>query len=246
MKFVPTVALFALVILFEGYISGNAQATVVVVSNESTASVSDGTDSWSTSTTDTTIPLSAMLDTPPGSGYSNNEIEWSTTGSQTTLSFDLEHSRVGTASAMSKTYFDLFFTIDSVATYDVSGFYNVTDTGAGQNGNVEFHVRLSDSLDFDLFDSYLISTTTPNEDFSLGSLGGDTLDYLVGSPLGSLNPGTYRLFINAAITANPDTDLGARALGDITLTINSGVPEPSSLLLVMGILGFVSQSRRVR
>lgn len=241
MKFVALVA-FALFVAVE-----TTQATVVVLGNYTQASVADGTGEASDSITDATLPVMTSLDVAQGGTHSNNGLDWTTSGGQTTLSFEVDHLRVGETSAQTRTFVDFPFSVDADTSYEATGFYNVADNGANDNGQVEFHVRLSTiGTDEDIFDNYLISNATHDEQFTLGSLGGDQLDIFVGSTTGILVPGSYRLFIDMSILSNANGDAGASALGNITLTLGSAIPEPASILIVVGMLAGVCQSRRLR
>jgi hypothetical protein len=92
------------------------------------------------------------------------------------------------------------------------------------------------------------SGSTRDESFTLGVMGGDTTNDIVGSLTGSLTAGhTYQWIWHDQMDAYPVSDEGAFATGDLSLTIErSVVPEPTTLtLLGLGLTTLLIRRRMV-
>ncbi len=157
----------------------------------------------------------------------------------TLLSFSLTQSRGGTqySSADSTKVVDFTILEDGVS-YAALGLYQSSD------GRTLLNASLRDlTVDQLVFLSYQESRDTENEVLVLGQLEGDFDNALVGSPVGGLVKGhTYSFFWEIQTYAFPDTDQGAEASGEFTLSITrlaapTVTPEPTSLALA-GCAGF--------
>ena len=196
--------------------------------------------------TGTAIPTSTTLDAVDGNAHSKNVIDWLVNGGQTVLSFNMDHKRNGSTSSHAITYVSpLTFTANSNATYELSGYFNVTDVGA--SGSVFHHVQLSDvTAGVALFSNQQVSINTINEQFVVGGSGGDDFNFGVGSLTGPLTAGhVYNLYLHNEINAIPFDDSGASAVGNLTLKIVT-VPEPSSVLLCLAAILATAKRRKKR
>jgi hypothetical protein len=91
-----------------------------------------------------------------------------------------------------------------------------------------------------------VSTSTPNENFTLGLAGGDFQNTVSGPLTGTLTAGNdYRLHYNASIAAT--ASIGATATGFVSIAFTA-VPEPSTTLcLIIGsfsLAGLKAKRRR--
>lgn len=178
-------------------------------------------------------------------GQSFNSINWTIGGGQTMLSFGIEHVRVGTQGAYSVTQGWVWFTVSENTSYDLSGWYSVTDVGS-ESGTVSSFVVLDDlTLSDHLFYGQQVSQSTPNEHFVVGATGGDSDTTLIGSLTGSLLEGhDYLLHFSYSTVGRPDPDSGASASGNVTLSIGTAdptgsVPEPAGVA-VWSVLGLIA------
>jgi hypothetical protein len=246
-----------LVGLSAALLPGAAEASITITSNDTIAIVNDQAGGNAGAVFNgIAIPTSTTLDAVDGPNHSKNTIDWSTSGGQTILSFDMDHQRNGTLGSYAQTYDNVLnFTANSSAPYALSGYYHATDFGA----NVS-RVILDASLYDTTANTYLFynsqgSQASENEQFALGGTGGDNFNSLLGSLTGNLIGGhNYFLGFTAFIHAYPDADQGASAVGNITLTIgerSAAVPEPTQLLIWTGLIGLalgsivVHRNRRV-
>jgi hypothetical protein len=183
----------------------------------------------------TTIPTHTTLNvTSDGGNINKTTIDWSSGDGQTIFSFDMDHYRPGTQYSRTETELEaggLKFTANSNEPYKLSGYYDATDVGAP--GDLQMYVELKDlGTQATLFSNKQESNSTHNEQFALGSMGGDYVNSLSGSLAGDFIVGhSYLLTAVVFIEAYPDRDSGVSALGNITLKIGT-VPEPSTLLLI--------------
>ena len=131
----------------------------------------------------------------------------------------------------------LVFTANSAGSYQLSGGYSVTD--AGVPGSAFIFAQLLDTTANEvLFENEQVSAATPNQQFVLGGTDGDT-HVLIGRLTGTLiKDHIYQLTAGEAIQATEPDDMGASALGNITLTIDTAatVPEPLSLMVWVGLI----------
>ena len=143
--------------------------------------------------TGSTIPTHTTLDPVNGDAYSKNTIDWYVSGSQTNLSLGVDHRRTGTQYSYASSYAILNFTANSNEPYELSGYYDVSDVGA--NGEVNLNVQLIDvTSNVKPFVNVQYSKSTPNEQFVLGSAGGDFFNTLAGGLTGNLIAGhNYQL-----------------------------------------------------
>jgi hypothetical protein len=237
-------------------IPGVAHASIQITYNSTYTKTNDGSGSSDFDYfAGMTVPTSTTLTASAGGNSSNTTIDWSTSGGQTTLFFDMEHLRTGTQGSYSRTSGYLYFTATADATYALSGDYQVDDDSADDSGIVVQGAYLYDqTANESLFKGYQDSRSTHDEQFTLGGMDGDyyySLDS--GSSLtGNLIAGHQYLFdFGAIIHAYPTADSGASAEGNFTLTItdNSAVPEPLSLLVWVGlasVAGLVTYRRTRR
>jgi len=181
--------------------------------------------------TGSAIPTHTTLDPVNGDAYSKNAINWYESGSQTILSLGVDHRRTGTQYSYASSYAVLKFTANSNDPYEMSGWYDVSDVGA--NGEVNLDVQLVDlTSNVKPFDNRQYSKFTLNEQFLLGSTGGDFFNTLAGGMTGSLIAGhNYQLNAYVQIQAYAAADSGASSSGNFTLKIGTAVvPEPMTLL----------------
>lgn len=224
-------------------------AVVTITSNNAQVGVYDPSAGYAgDSFSGTGIPSSQLLSASAGSYYSKNQIDYSVSGGQTTLSNVLDQMRGGAIGGYAQGYEAfMWFTVDADTTYTLSGAYNVRDSSTA--GVVFLYSYLYDyTTNVYLAESYQHSDSTVNESFTLGGLGGDYYNYSSGSLSGSLLAGhLYSWHWNAAMQAYPDSDGGASATGSVVLKIGD-LPEPGSLALVLlaGGIGAVASSRRRR
>lgn len=193
----------------------------------------------------TTIPTTTPFDAIDGDSFSKNVADWSILGGQTILSFDLNHMRNGSKNTgggfQARTFVSTIrFGVSEDTTYDLSGFYNVTDVGASDSGAVYYSASLEDDTnDVFLYSGVYESRSTHDEQFALGGAQGDIGHGETGSLTGDLVSGnTYVLRFDSYISAIPDADSGASATGNVTLKIGSAVPEPAALA-VWSLLGVI-------
>jgi hypothetical protein len=166
----------------------------------------------------TNIPNNTPLNAVYGQDSSKNIIDWSVAGDRTTLAFDAVHQRTGTVytytygypyyftstvSAYADTDGFLQFTASVDANYSAYGFYNSTDVGGGDSGNVHEYAWLFDyTANSYLFISEQQSQSTHNEQLVLGGTGGDYDNYFAGSLDGALVAGhQYVLYLSLFTSA---------------------------------------------
>jgi hypothetical protein len=217
-------------------LAGNAEAGISVTNSSFRALAYDAIDPGvNTDFNGTAVPTSTTVDAVDGDTYSKNKIDWSLSGTQTIFSFDVDHKRNGSdiATASSRSNY-LDFTANSNEPYVLSGYYNVTDVGP--SGFAGLYGGLTDlTSDADVFFSNQVSYNTANVHYVLGGTGGET-NSAFGSLTGNLIAGhNYEFAFESAIQVVTGPNLGASALGNITLTIGF-VPEPSTLVLCLAAI----------
>lgn len=221
-------------------IAANAQASIQISDAYIETSAFTGTSNVNGSH-DTALPLSKTLNAVSGGAYSKNLIDWSLNGEQTILSFNVDHHHTGQGSN-ARTSVTLAITPNDDEPYELSGYYNVTDLGAGSRvfNEVGFYAPT-----FPLFYGNQISYNTINEQFVLGERGGDDFNHVVGSLTGNLIAGQPYLFtFSYVIETYPNSNSGTSALGNLTLKFGK-VPEPSTLVVCLTTI-FAGQLRRSR
>jgi len=223
----------------------DAQAEITINSNWVTVTASYNPYFDEKNFQGTTIPASATVSAVAGSNSNDDTINWSFSGGQTILSYDMNHRRTGNQYSFVRTENTrLEFTADSDEPYQITGYYNIAHVG--RNGIASLQVRLIDQTDgVDRFWNWQTSVSTKNEQFVVGGKGGDSTNVLQGSLTGNLIAGhVYNFYFKCVTSAYPATDSGASALGNITLTIGT-VPEPSTLMLLgIGAISLLGYRRR--
>lgn len=264
MKFCQIAIATSLVLL----ISRTAQATItvngigleaIVGYDDSHSAATSETKSFG-GTTIPTVPDPAILDASmiggPGETYSKNSVNWSVDGAQTILSFDISHKTTGVPVISDNTFNSwaateaviqpLNFTADVDATYELSGFYNVTIVSTSYIGYQQF-VILVDVTDVTgekvlFFENSGVQETFIDE--SVSSALGD--EVIQGSLTGNLIAGhTYDLIFSYNISQFFLPNDPWSAVGNLTLEIEAidSIPEPTSLA-IGSVLGLVILSRR--
>jgi hypothetical protein len=161
------------------------------------------------------------------------------------LQLDFTHSRTaagGSAISDDDAFPSFLFSVSAPIYVTVSGFYTVTDTGAGDSVTFVAHIENNFTHEV-LHQTNLWSRFTPNESFVVGQLGGDTNNSVTGATTHLLSPGVpYYLNWYAGIQdLRADAgDTGATAVGQIRFDF---VPEPSSALLLGGGLAWLGAAR---
>jgi hypothetical protein len=163
-------------------------------------------------------------------------------GDQTILSLDVDHQRTGAVTSEIDTTQKILFKANSDQPYTISGFYNATDVGPTESGNVAVKLSLYEGTDVYSFLNQQESSSTHDEHFVLGQTGGDVINILIGSSTGNLIAGhVYTFYAEMLVMAVRNADSGSGAIGNVTLTIGT-VPEPSTLLLLgiraISLLGY--------
>jgi hypothetical protein len=216
------------------------QASITITDHTTQSSAHDGDGMHEFVTfSGTAIPTSTSITATDGDSVSTTTINWSTTGIQTVLSFDIQYERMGTrtlTSPFTDSSGNLYFIGDADCTYALSGEYQVTDNGATDSGYLFQYAYLDDPTDSaSLFDGIQQSQSTHDEQFTLGLSEGDTFNDVTGSLTGNLKAGhDYHFFFHAFTSAALEDDSGASGEGSFTLTI---APEPASAaLLAPGVL----------
>lgn len=139
--------------------------------------------------------------------------------------------------------------VDVDTTYEISGYFDVTDVGP--SGYVSLGFTIYNPLGGNPFENYQSSYHTVNESFTLGQFGGER-SFGHGSQSGTLAPGPYDIFWNASLNATPEADQGASAVGNVTIKFGSGgilaaVPEPTSFAIwSLGLIGMTIACRHRR
>src|SRR3954469_3496332 len=213
--------LFCLTVICSIALAAIARASITIGCCKVAAEASDA-DGGSAGQffTGITISTSTTVNAIDADAFSNNTFDVRVIDGQTILSLSMNHGRPGTLlSYGSSEVINLLFTANSNEQYDLSGFYNVTDAGVSKSGGVSMFAELYDvTANVYLFHNWQYSVSTYNERFVLGGTDGDTDNLLIGSPTGELVAGqTYWLKTSSYNQAYPDADLGATALGNITL-----------------------------
>lgn len=238
-----------------------AGATVMIYGNDVTSFANDGshTNNVKVSSNSTGVPTNQPVKASDGAASSETDIAFSAPDASTTLfSYSLNHQRPGTAGAVAGSSNDMFFTVDVLSTYTLSGSYTANDPGwTAANpipvGIVWLTSDLGERSSFgSLNDANHYSQSTPNESFTLGGMGGDSSGYSAGSLTGLLLPSTPYIWLwSASIEANRIGDGGATATGNITLTIRASdpktIPEPGTLVMFgVGLAGLGMVRRKTR
>jgi len=212
----------------------------------------------------TAIPTSASLLAQKGLSSSSTEINWSGDAANAIFSFDMIHSIDNTAGAAfaggndnAHTFSnDLIFTADVAATYDISGYYSVTNP---VDTRILLDVSLKDitTVSTSLFTNISESFSTSNESFTVGASGeGDKFGFLTGSSTGNLIAGhqyelSFGYLLQSRDDSSAETFVKADAEGNLTLAINDpsfivSAPEPTSLsLIALGLAGLGFKRRFV-
>lgn len=200
-----------------------------------------------------TVPDPALFDVVDGDTYAKNVIDWSIVGGQTIFSFDTNYYRNGNRLAIASMTAGLEFVANETAPYELSGYLNVSDVDPSKSGIVEFGARLFDETSGSLlFSNQLKSRDSHDEEFVLGGSGGDRVNGVEGSMMGTLFAGhRYSMNFIANIQTDSidfpgDADAGASAIGNLTLKIGT-VPEPSAVALcsLFAVLGVIRRRRVV-
>jgi hypothetical protein len=249
----------ALVCVWSACLSDRAAASITITSNlfqaeaiDTSASPPFDYDMQSFTGISITTPVTVRALTETST--STNFINWTTAGGETVLAFDIFHFRDGEPSSGASSVERLRFTANASAAFELSGYYDVSDGGL-QSGSVFLSASLADiTAGGFLFTNQQFSADTHNEQFTLGEMAGDTTNNLQGSLAGMFTLGhSYELRFHTSVTADPDEDLGAAAIGNITLTIGeratAATPEPVSMLVWGGLIaaaGLVTQRRGSR
>jgi hypothetical protein len=225
---------FAPVFVLVGTFAGTAVADITI--NSARISAHAGFSAFD-QFEGTIIPAHVTLHPVDGDVYNKTTIDWYKSAGQTILSQDLDHQRTGAYQSFTESYVYLLeFTANSNEPYKLSGFYNVTDVGAP--GTVYFYAQLVDqTTNRRLSYSVQQTETTHNAHFILG-----------GSLAGNLIAGHVYRFYDDAFMSSPNSngDSGASAIGNITLTIGSAVPEPASIFLSLLLCGAAMLPHRSR
>ncbi len=155
------------------------------------------------------------------------------------------------------------FSVDVPTKFDVSGVFSVSDSiGTTIPGNVELEIELLEFVSLApmspppvvKFYSYQTSKSTIGESFVVGGMGGDTINSMIGTPLGFLDPGKFYRY-RTLVTLNAidvdgigpilPTNGGASASGTHVIKFTAAVPEPSSFLVLTFVVGcLISQRTR--
>lgn len=180
------------------------------------------------------IPSSNVLTAVDRGAQNQVLVTFSESMDQSILRFDMTDFRGGDPFAVAESRTFLGFTVSEDTTYDLSGFYNATDTGGP--GEVALIASLYSPQLGTIYSSWQRSQQTPNAQLTLGETNGDFVNLLQGNPTGELFAGIdYQLSFDIYIYAVPDADQGASAVGNLTLKVGpdpvTAVPEPSSFLL---------------
>ena len=193
----------------------------------------------------TTIPASQTLNisNPSEGTFSEIVLDYSELGDVTTFSNDISQRRNGGVNDFTQALNSgLFFAPEANATYELSGFFGVSDLGISESGTVVLEATLTDTTSgMVLFSSIQQSTSTHDQSFSLGGSAGDTSNLFIGSLTGTLDPThVYRWDWSALSQAAPDMDGGAEAEGFMNLVIDesavsSGVPDGGQTLMLLGL-----------
>lgn len=174
-----------------------AEAAIQINMNETDASAKGASDFDSDVFIGTTIPtIGQPLNAAVDDVFSNNIINWSTSGGETILSLAMSHQRNNSTefNVYAQTDFMITFTADADATYELFGNYKVTDVGDDESGYVDLFGYLEDTAggpDSTLFSNYQSSSGTPNTEFSFGESNGDTSISLVGLSRGICKKGIH-------------------------------------------------------
>jgi hypothetical protein len=239
---------FSLAVLF---LSQTAEASITFTSNIIGATANDRSGGpVNNFFSSTTIPTSTSLDAIDGNTYSKNSIDWAFVGGEFIMSLNMQHQRNGLLSALSQSTSNTRFTANSNSTYELSGYYYATDAGANVSRVAQSVVLLDLTASTALFQHSQESLNSANEQFTLGTMGGDTTNILVGNLTGPLIAGhEYRLAFSHQLHASPDADQGATALGNFTfkVTENTAMPEPFSIFVWGGLIAsavFIGQRNR--
>jgi hypothetical protein len=180
----------------------------------------------------TSIPESGTVSASEGTNTSATEFDLS--NSALVIRFD--HSRDAANDARSFGSAAIYFTVSEDIDYLLSGTYSASDTFGRLT---QFKASLFDeTLGTVNYDAFYDSRYTPNESFTLGQYGGDTVYNEYGALSGTLVAGhQYRFLVDAGIRGlREETPSRADATGLTSLIF---VPEPSTgLLVIAGLLGF--------
>ncbi len=191
----------------------------------------------------TTIPTDSPLEASNSEFFSINQISYTESASQVIFSNTLSQNRPGYPGAIaSASNGSLAFTVDTLSTYQIAGFFTITDAGIDSGRRVVLSSSLyDDTNDETSFENTQESYSQLNEMFVLGESNGDTINSLTGS----LSPGVlYQWNWNALTQAFGGSDEGASGSGNLTLTITS-VPDSGSTLtlLAFGLVGMAALKR---
>jgi hypothetical protein len=207
------------------FVAASVEASAITITrNDFLAIANDEINDLESETSQgTAIPTSTTVDAIDGNAHSKNVINWSISGGQTILSYEVDHTRTGTveSNSTSETPSPIEFTANSSEPYELSGFYNVTDVGA--SGTVIYGCTLYDVTSGNiLFENSQGSRNTTNEQFVLGGAGGDFYNEVNGTLTGNVIAGhAYQLVFGFRISTWPNADSGASALGNFTLAIGT-------------------------
>ncbi len=183
----------------------------------------------------TSIPTQTTLNRAEDANYSNNVIDWNFVNGQTILSLAMEHRRTGALHSSGTTVTEkLLFTANSNEPYRLTGYYNASNVGIGEAGDVWLYAELYDATDnVLLFSNYQYSEFTTNQHFVLGDLAGDYDNFLNGNLSGNLIVGhSYSLNTENGISTYPEADSGATAVGNVALSIGvAAVPESTAFII---------------
>lgn len=194
----------------------------------------------------TGVPFNATSEVIFGETRNTTVYNFVENGSRTDLVFTFDHVRGPSPGSFVFNWQYVEFTAPTAMRYEVSGFYGMTG-----DQQINLDVGITDITDrpfVGLFQNIQTSYDTPNQTFTVGQTEGDIVNFLHGSPTGTLIGGRSYVFF-AQMSIEDDFLVGspATAQGEIRLSLGHAVPEPTSLaLLGAGSLGLIGYGFRLR
>jgi len=152
-----------------------------------------------------------------------------------------EHDRDDAYQSFAQSSGQIAFTANEYLRYEFEGSYALLGE---RRMRLVASIKDAETNEY-IFRSDQISNSTPDDLLTIGDLGGDESNVLVGSPFGVLDAGRdYIMSYSCYISAQGSGAGRATASGNLRFAVTP-VPEPTCVMLVnLGLATLIQQKRR--